>query len=151
VAQLSNPNGFVVNRRKPCGLGAASTPIPLMTWPPRRPGSTLVLRLNQEIVPDFILLFLPPCVPHLISFSHRVHRAEPTCLSTPRRPHKLRPCAPALHLYQRKLSRNLCNTRPRVSPHHVVKHSSHQGATIHQSSDAPVLSCCSDRRKRSWI
>jgi hypothetical protein len=25
----------------------------------------MVLRLNQEIVHDFILLFLPPCGPHL--------------------------------------------------------------------------------------
>jgi hypothetical protein len=25
----------------------------------------LVLRLNQEIVHDFVLLFLPPCGPHL--------------------------------------------------------------------------------------
>jgi hypothetical protein len=32
-----------------------------------------------------------------------------------------------------------CNTRPRVSPHHVVNHSSQPRATIHQSSDAPVL------------
>jgi hypothetical protein len=32
-----------------------------------------------------------------------------------------------------------CNTRPRVSPHHIVNHSSHQGATIHRSSDALVL------------
>jgi hypothetical protein len=39
VAQPSNPNGFVVNRRKPRGLGATSTPIPLITWPPCRPGS----------------------------------------------------------------------------------------------------------------
>jgi hypothetical protein len=31
------------------------------------------------------------------------------------------------------------NTRPRGSPHHVVNHSSQLGATIHQSSDAPVL------------
>jgi hypothetical protein len=37
---------------------------------------------------DFILLFLPPCGPHLIPFGHQVHRADPTCLSTPRRPHK---------------------------------------------------------------
>jgi hypothetical protein len=29
---------------------------PLMTWLPRSPGSTLVLRLNQETVHDFILL-----------------------------------------------------------------------------------------------
>jgi hypothetical protein len=29
------------------------------------PGSTLVLRLNQETMHDFILLFMPPCGPHL--------------------------------------------------------------------------------------
>jgi hypothetical protein len=38
---------------------------PLMTRLPRSPGSTLILRLNQEIVHDFILLFMPPCGPHL--------------------------------------------------------------------------------------
>jgi hypothetical protein len=38
---------------------------PLMTRLPRSPGSTLVLRLNQENVHDFILLFMPPCGPHL--------------------------------------------------------------------------------------
>jgi hypothetical protein len=38
---------------------------PLMTRFPRSPGSTLVLRLNQETVHDFILLFMPPCGPHL--------------------------------------------------------------------------------------
>jgi hypothetical protein len=38
---------------------------PLMTRLPRSPGSTLVLRLNQETVHDFILLFMPPCGPHL--------------------------------------------------------------------------------------
>jgi hypothetical protein len=38
---------------------------PLMTWLPRSPDSTLVLRLNQETVHDFILLFLPPSGPHL--------------------------------------------------------------------------------------
>jgi hypothetical protein len=39
--------------------------LPLMTWLPHSPGSTLVLRLNQETVHDFILLFMLPCVPHL--------------------------------------------------------------------------------------
>jgi hypothetical protein len=39
---------------------------PLMTRLPRCPGSTLVFRLNQETVHDFILLFMPPCGPHLI-------------------------------------------------------------------------------------
>jgi hypothetical protein len=38
---------------------------PLMSRLPRSPDSTLVLRLNQEIVHDFILLFMPPCGPHL--------------------------------------------------------------------------------------
>jgi hypothetical protein len=38
---------------------------PLMTRLPRSPGSTLVLRLNQDTVHDFILLFIPPCGPHL--------------------------------------------------------------------------------------
>jgi hypothetical protein len=38
---------------------------PLMTRLPRSPGSTFVLSLNQEIVLDFILLFMPPCGPHL--------------------------------------------------------------------------------------
>jgi hypothetical protein len=38
---------------------------PLMTQLPRSPGSTLVFRLKQETVHDFILLFMPPCGPHL--------------------------------------------------------------------------------------
>jgi hypothetical protein len=36
-----------------------------MTWLPCSPGSALVLRLNQETVHDFILLFMPPCGRHL--------------------------------------------------------------------------------------
>jgi hypothetical protein len=38
---------------------------PLLTWLPRSPGSTLVFRLNQETVHDFILLFMLPCGQHL--------------------------------------------------------------------------------------
>jgi hypothetical protein len=34
-----------------------------------------------------------------------------------------------------------CNTSPRVSPHHVVNHSSQPGATVDRSSDASVLTC----------
>jgi hypothetical protein len=37
----------------------------LMTRLPRNLSSTLVLRLNQETVHDFIPLFLPPCGSHL--------------------------------------------------------------------------------------
>jgi hypothetical protein len=36
-----------------------------MTQLPRSPGLILVLRLYQETVHDFILLFMPPCGPHL--------------------------------------------------------------------------------------
>jgi hypothetical protein len=36
-----------------------------MTRLPRSPDSTLLLRLNQETVYDFILSFLSPCGPHL--------------------------------------------------------------------------------------
>jgi hypothetical protein len=38
---------------------------PLMTRLPCSPGSTFVLRLYQETVHDFILLFTPPCGPHM--------------------------------------------------------------------------------------
>jgi hypothetical protein len=38
---------------------------PLMTRLPHSLGSILVLRLNQKTVHDFILLFMPPCGPHL--------------------------------------------------------------------------------------
>jgi hypothetical protein len=38
---------------------------PLMTRLPRSPDSTFVLRLNQETVHDFIMLFMPPCDLHL--------------------------------------------------------------------------------------
>jgi hypothetical protein len=36
-----------------------------MTRLPRNPDLTLVLRLYQETVHDFILLFMPPCGPQL--------------------------------------------------------------------------------------
>jgi hypothetical protein len=145
VAQPRNPDGFVVNRCKPRGLGAASTLISLMTWPPHHPGSTLVLRLNQETVPDFVLLFLPPCSPHLTSFGHRVHRAEPTCLSTPLRPHKLRPFAPALHLHQSKSSRNLhlqYSAKSQSTPRC-------QSLITPRSDHPPVLGCSGPQRERS--
>jgi hypothetical protein len=54
---------------------------PLTTRLPRSPGSTLVLRLNQEIIYDFILLFMPPCGPHLTpvatGFSNQAYLYSP--------------------------------------------------------------------------
>jgi hypothetical protein len=57
---------------------------PLMTRLPRSPGSTLVLRRNQETVHDFIPLFLPPRGPHLTPLA--TGSLEPSLLvfSTPR-------------------------------------------------------------------
>jgi hypothetical protein len=56
---------------------------PLMTRLPRSPGSTLVLRLYQEIVHDFILLFMPPCSPHLTPLSTRSLERSLLVFSTP--------------------------------------------------------------------
>jgi hypothetical protein len=44
-----------VNHYKPCGLGVASHQSLLMIRLPRHLGSTLVLRINQETIHDFIL------------------------------------------------------------------------------------------------
>jgi hypothetical protein len=107
-----------------------------MTRLPRSSGSTLVLRLNQEIVHDLVPLVLPPCGLHLTSLA--TGSLEPSLLvfSTPG------------GLTSDDLSRLFftctntsqaatctCNTWPRVSPHNVVNHSSHQEATIHRSSN----------------
>jgi hypothetical protein len=57
---------------------------PLMTRLPRSPGSTLVLRLNQEIVHDIILLFMPPCGPHLTPLAIGSLEQSLLVFSTPR-------------------------------------------------------------------
>jgi hypothetical protein len=75
----------VVNRRKP----RVHTPV-LSHYPALAP------------VHDFVLLFLPPCSPHLTLLA--TGSLEPSLL---RGPARHRPFAPALHLHQRKLSRNL--------------------------------------------
>jgi hypothetical protein len=56
---------------------------PLMTRLPRSPGSTLVLWLNQETVHDFILLFMPPCGPHLTPLATRSLERSLLVFSTP--------------------------------------------------------------------
>jgi hypothetical protein len=76
---------------------------PLMNRLPSSPSSTLVLRLNQKIVHDFILSFLPPLDPA----GHQVPQTKPTCLLHTWRPHRQRPFALVLRLHQLKSSRNL--------------------------------------------
>jgi hypothetical protein len=91
-------------------------------------------------VVDFVLLFLPPCGPHLTLLATGSLESGLLVSLLLGGPTRHRPFAPTLHLHQRKSSRNMhLNTRPRVSPHHVVNHSSQPGATIHRSSDALVL------------
>jgi hypothetical protein len=99
---------------------------PLMTPLPRSPGSTLVLRLNQETVHDFMLPFLPPCGPHLTPLA--TGSLEPSLLvvSTPGGltgndlSHLFFTCTNTSHA-----TTCTCNTWPRISPHNVVSHSSH--------------------------
>jgi hypothetical protein len=57
---------------------------PLMTRLPRCPGSTLVLRLYQETVHDFILLFMLPCGPHLTPLATGSLERSLLVFSTPR-------------------------------------------------------------------
>jgi hypothetical protein len=78
-----------------------------MTRLPHSPGSTLVLRLNQETVHDFILLFMPPCGQHLTPLATGFLERSLLVLSTPGGPHRRRPFALVLHLHQHQSSRNL--------------------------------------------
>jgi hypothetical protein len=50
---------------------------------PRSPSSALVLRLNQETVHDFILLFMPPCGPHLTPLATESLERSLLVFSTP--------------------------------------------------------------------
>jgi hypothetical protein len=63
--------------------------------------------LALALIHDYILLFLPPCGPYLIPLA--AESIEPSLLVSPLLggPARLRPFVPALHLHQRKSSRNL--------------------------------------------
>jgi hypothetical protein len=54
-----------------------------MTRLPRSPGSTLVLRLNQETVDDLGPLFLPPCGSHLTPLATKSLEPSLLVFSTP--------------------------------------------------------------------
>jgi hypothetical protein len=107
-----------------------------MTWLPRSPGSTLVLRLNQETVHDFILLFMPPCGPHLTSLATGSLKQSLLVFSTPRGligddlSHLFFTCTNTI-----QAATCTCNTLPRISQHNVVNNSSHKEVAIHRSSN----------------
>jgi hypothetical protein len=121
-------------RRTRCSLHQ----LPLMTRLPRSPSSTLVLRLNQETVYDFILPFLPPCGPHLTALaigpSNEAYLSSPhleaspittfrTCSSPTPTLVKPQP-APAI------LSKELVHTTLSIT-HHTKKRPSTGPRTIH--------------------
>jgi hypothetical protein len=54
-----------------------------MTWLPQSLDSTLILWLNQETAHDFILLFLPPCGPHLTPLATGSLKPSLLVFSTP--------------------------------------------------------------------
>jgi hypothetical protein len=55
-----------------------------MSQLPRSPSSTLVLRHNQKTVHEFILLFMPPCGPHLTPLATGSVERSLLVLYTPR-------------------------------------------------------------------
>jgi hypothetical protein len=130
------PNGFFGEPLETPRTRCRLRQLPLMTRLPRSPGSTLVLRLNQETVHDFILSFLPPCGPHLIPLTTGSHELSLLVFSTlggltgDDLSHLFFTCTNAS-----QAATCTCNTWPRISPHNVVNHSSHQEATIHRSSN----------------
>jgi hypothetical protein len=109
---------------------------PLMTLLPRSPGSTLVLRHNQETVHDFILLFMPPCGPHLTPLATGSLERSLLVFSTPGGltgedlSHLFFTCTNTS-----QVATCTCNTLPRIRRHKVVNHSSHKEANIHRSSN----------------
>jgi hypothetical protein len=81
---------FLVNRRKP----RVQTPI-VSHYPAPAP------------VHDFVLLFLPPCVPQLTPLATGSLESGLLVSRLLRGPARHRPFAPTIHLHKRKSSRNL--------------------------------------------
>jgi hypothetical protein len=96
----------------------------------------LVLRLYQETVHDFILLFMPPCGPHFTPLATGSLKRSLLVFSTPRG-HTGDDLSRLFFTCTNtsKVATCTCNTSPRISPHNIVNHSSHKEATIHRSSN----------------
>jgi hypothetical protein len=105
-----------------------------MTWLPHSPGLTLVFRLNQKTVHDFILLFMPPCGPHLTPLATGSFEQSLLVFSTPGGLTRDRPFALVLHLHKHQSSRNL-------HLHYLAENQStkHCQSLIAQGSDHPPI------------
>jgi hypothetical protein len=91
-------------------------------------------------VHDFVLLSFPPCGPHLTPLAPGPSsQAYLSLHSSDASQGIYHSCLLFTYTNAKQAATCTCNTRQRVSPHHVVNHSSRLGATIHGSSDAPVL------------
>jgi hypothetical protein len=105
-----------------------------MTRLPRSPGSRLVLRLYQETIHDFILLFMPPCGPHLTPLATGSLERSLLVFSTPGGLTGNDLFTLVLHLHQHESSRN---------PHlqYLAKNQSTQccQSLITQGSDHPPV------------
>jgi hypothetical protein len=107
-----------------------------MTRLPHSPGPTLVLSLYQETVHDFTLPFLPPCGSHLTPLATGSLEQSLLVNSTPRGltgyhySHLFFACTNAS-----QAATCTCNTQPKIGPHNIVNHSSHQEANMHRSSN----------------
>ena len=123
--QASSHNSFSSTARTaylilPCSL----------TWPPDHPGSLMVLRRKPPNPTRLRLAFLAHlCDPHLIPLapgpSNRAYLSLPYAQQLRRGPARLRPFVPVPHLHRANQAvAHACNTRPRVSSHNVVNHSS---------------------------
>jgi hypothetical protein len=91
-------------------------------------------------VDDFVLLFLPPCGPHMTPLANRSSESGLLVSSSSEAPQGIDLSRP-LFICTNANQAATCtyNSWPRVSPHYVVNHSSQPGATIHRCSDTPVL------------
>jgi hypothetical protein len=142
--------GIEASRRAPIPSPPAEPPV-LVLWlkqvtrrfcgePPQTPREDSVMSRYPALTPihDFILLFLPPCGHHstaLVTRSLKLSLLVSTVLGGIDLSRSL-----FTYTNANQTATCTCNTWPRVSPHHVVNHSSQRGATIHRSSDALVLS-----------
>jgi hypothetical protein len=101
-------------------------------------------------IDDFVLLFFPPSGPHLTPLaigSLASGLLVSPLLESPARHGPSRP----LFTYTNANQAATCtyNTQSKVSPLHVVNHSSQPGTTIHWFSDAPVLNYHKSRTSRA--
>jgi hypothetical protein len=130
------------SKRTPCDPATCLPALKLVVNHRKPRMQTLVVSRYPApaLIDDFVLLFLPPCGPQLTLLATGPSSRAYLSLHSSEAPQGIDLLRP-LFTYTNTNQAATCtyNTRPKVSPHHVVNHSSQLGATIHRSSNAPVL------------